>query len=233
MSLSRLCSRHGMCVTEVGPGSIPDTLHQDTALNNYSWEAPSRDQDSPGRGHTRPHRPGTGHGGGRGQRCCPGLARLSSLLSPLWQGGKEGRERAWKEEGQCSSVLLRAGAGQGALGTTGEDQDQCSWLWVEELGTLAAHCSPCSSSLPEWVPTRCSAEQNSSMHPALTCITPDSLITTKKAQDGPGAHGHSLGQSHKCPQAGESPFPCTGSHCCQDSAPAPGSSSNSPRQCLQ
>lgn len=112
----------------------------------------------------------------------------------------------------------------------GEDQDQHSWPWVEEQCTLAAHHSPCPSSLPERVPTCCSAEQNSCTE---SHHTRQSHHDKKKAQDGPGAHRHSLGQSQKCPQAGEPPVPCTGSHCCQDSAPAPGSSSNSPRQRFQ
>lgn len=37
MSPSRsLCSHHGMCLMEVGPGSVPKMLHHNAALNNYS-----------------------------------------------------------------------------------------------------------------------------------------------------------------------------------------------------
>lgn len=149
--------------------------------------------------------------------------------------GRVGR-KAGKEHGKrkacaaaCCHKWQQGKEPSGPWGRTRTSAPGCG----EEQGTLAAHCSPCPSSLPERVPTCCSAQQNSSMHPAPRVIAPDSLIVTKKAQDGPGAHGHSLGQSHKCPQAGEPLFPCTSSHCCQDSAPAPGSSSNSPRQHLQ
>lgn len=53
----------------------------------------------------------------------------------------------------------------------GEDQDQCSWLWVEEQGTLAAHRSPALLSLQAQAPTCCSAEQNSSMNQRSSHMT--------------------------------------------------------------
>lgn len=77
MSLSRLCSHHGMCATEVGPGSVPKMLHDNAALNNYSSKALS-DQGQPWQGAHIPHHASRGNGWGRGQFCYPGLSTLSS-----------------------------------------------------------------------------------------------------------------------------------------------------------